>query len=151
MFKEMLSIKGLVSIRLTDKEGNLKTLIHQNLVVNSGLALIISRLMGNTKGAISHMAVGTGATAASAGQTALFTEKNRLALDSQTAVTTNVTGDSVQYVTTFPAGAASSGALTEAGLFNAEVAGDMLARVMFPVVNKGVDDVMVITWKITVS
>jgi hypothetical protein len=54
------------------------------------------------------------------------------------------------YVASFPAGT-GTGAVTEAGIFNASSAGTMLCRTVFGVVNKGVDDAMSITWAITVS
>jgi hypothetical protein len=56
----------------------------------------------------------------------------------------------VTYVATFSAGT-GTGAVVEAGIFNAASAGTMLCRTVFAVVNKGVDDAMTITWQITVS
>ena len=44
-----------------------------------------------------------------------------------------------------------TGAITEAGIFNASTGGDMFARTKFAVVNKGAADSMTITWTITVS
>ena len=54
------------------------------------------------------------------------------------------------YVASFEAGDAT-GAVTEAGLFNAVTGGDMLCRTVFAVVNKAADDTMTVTWTITVS
>jgi hypothetical protein len=54
------------------------------------------------------------------------------------------------YVASFPAGT-GTGAVTEAGIFNASSGGTMLCRTVFSVVNKGADDAMSITWTITVS
>ena len=50
----------------------------------------------------------------------------------------------------FAAGS-GTGAITEAGVFNASSGGTMLCRTVFSVVNKGADDSMTITWTITVS
>jgi hypothetical protein len=94
---------------------------------------------------MSHMAVGTGTTAAAVGNTALVTELDRNALSS-TTVSTNT----VQYSGTWAAGD-GTGALTEAGIFNASSAGTMLARTVFSVVNKGASDQVTITWTITVG
>jgi len=91
------------------------------------------------------MAIGSGTTAAAAAQTTLVTELGRVALGSGTA-----TGTKVTYVANFPAGT-GTGAVTEAGVFNAVSAGTMLCRTVFAVVNKGADDAMSITWEITVS
>ena len=54
------------------------------------------------------------------------------------------------YVASFGAGD-GTGAITEAGLFNAASGGDMLCRTTFSVVNKGSQDSMTITWEVTVS
>jgi hypothetical protein len=56
----------------------------------------------------------------------------------------------VTYVATFPAGT-GTGAVTEAGIFNASSSGTMLCRTVFPVVNKQSGDSMTITWTVTVS
>ena len=98
-----------------------------------------------TATAMSHMAIGTGSTAAAAGDTALGTESARTALTS-----TTVTNNEVVYVDTFGAGT-GTGAITEAGVFNASSGGTMLCRTVFSVVNKGADDSMTITWTVTVS
>ena len=140
--------KGTLVIELRDAEGNIKeNRVLENLIVNSGKALFASRLIGTAAAVTSHMAVGTGTTAAAVTQTALVTESARVALASTTNVTTAVTNDSVQYVANFPAGTGTA-ALTEAGLFNAASAGTMVSRVVFPVVNKGANDALSITWKI---
>jgi hypothetical protein len=50
----------------------------------------------------------------------------------------------------FPAGTAT-GAITEAGIFNAATGGTMLCRTTFPVINKGSADSLAVTWVVTVS
>jgi hypothetical protein len=95
------------------------------------------------------MAVGSGSTAAAAGDTALGSQLgSRKALDSTTITGSN--NEKVQYVCTFAAGE-GTGAITEAGIFNASSSGDMLCRTVFSVVNKAADDTMVITWTVTLS
>lgn len=116
-----------------------------NLVVTDGKEFVASRMKDATTTAMSHMAVGTGSTAAAAGDSALGSEADRNALTS-----TTVSGADIVYVATFAAGE-GTGALTEAGLFNASSAGDMLCRTVFAVVNKGASDSMTITWTVTVS
>jgi hypothetical protein len=56
----------------------------------------------------------------------------------------------VSYAATFPAGT-GTGAVVEAGIFNASSAGTMLCRTTFDVVNKGADDAMSVTWTVTIS
>jgi hypothetical protein len=91
------------------------------------------------------MAIGTGSTAAAASNTALGSQAARTTLTS-----TTVSGADVTYVDTFAAGT-GTGAITEAGLFNASSSGTMLCRTVFSVVNKGASDSMTITWTVTVS
>lgn len=150
MLTDKIKARGLVSFTLTDENGNVKEQQDHNLVVDAGLAYIASRMKDATATAMSHMAVGTGTTAAADAQTALVTESARVALTSTTIVTTTVANDSIQYVATFNPGTATA-AITEAGLFNAASAGTMLARTVFPVINKGALDTLTITWKITVA
>ena len=116
----------------------------ENLVVTAGKNWVADR-MNNANTVMTHMAVGTGTTEALAAQTALITQNDRNALTS-----TTVTNNAVAYVATWAAGDATA-ALTEAGIFDAASGGDMLARTVFSVVNKGAADSMTITWTITVS
>lgn len=150
MFSEKIRATGQVSFVLTDENGNVKQQDSKNLVVDPGLAFIASRMIGTTAAVMSHMAVGTGTTAAADAQTALVAESARVALTSSTIVTTTVANDSVQYVATFGPGVGTA-AITEAGLFNAAPAGTMLARTVFAVINKGALDTLTLTWKVTVA
>jgi hypothetical protein len=150
MINENVKARGVVAFTLVDENGNTKESGTHNLVVDAGLAFIASRMKDATAAVMSHMAVGTGTTAASDAQTALVTEAARVALTSTTQVTTTVTNDSIQYVATFNPGT-GTGALTEAGLFNNAAGGSMLARTVFPVINKGALDTLSITWKVTVA
>lgn len=147
---DKLNLNGRLTIEIRDSKNCLKEMREvDNLVVNAGLAYIISRMVGTAKNVMSHMAVGSGATAAAAGDTALDTQLgSRKVLDSTTIAGSN--NEKVVYVTTFAAGE-GTGAITEAGIFNASTSGDMLCRTVFAVVNKAVDDTMVITWTITLS
>lgn len=145
--KDAIKIRGDVKVELFAPDGALKETreIH-NLVVDTGLAFIISRMAGTSKAVMSYMALGAGTTAAAGGQTDLISVLgSRVALDSSTI---GGSGKQITYVATFGAGA-GTGAVTEAGVFNAASAGDMLCRVVFPVVNKQSADSMVITWILT--
>ena len=115
-----------------------------NLVVTAGKNWVADR-MNNANTVMTHMAIGTGTTAAAAGNTALGTQ-----LDRNTLTSTTVTNNTIEYACTWAAGD-GTGAITEAGIFDASTGGDMLARTVFSVVNKGADDSMTITWTITVS
>ena len=146
MLHDTIKMTGDLKIVLTDENGQIK---HEqeikNLVVTAGKNFIASRMKDTTKGAMSHMAIGSGATAANVADTTLGTELGRVSLTSTTVTTNNVV-----YVATFPAGT-GTGAVTEAGLFNDGSAGDMLCRTVFSVINKGAADTLGITWTVTVS
>ena len=120
-----------------------------NTVVAAGKEFVASRMLGTTSGVMTDMAVGTGSTAvASSTDTGLGSEANRQTLSSST-IDSNY-ANKVIFIATFGAGD-GTGAITEAGIFNASSGGDMLCRTVFDVVNKGSADSMTITWTITVS
>ncbi len=147
MLNDSLKLKGRVGIVLKDKDGNVKeTREIDNLVVDAGLDYIASRMEGTSDAVMSHMALGSGTTAAAAGDTDLESILgSRELLDS-----TTVTDNAVQYIASFEAGD-GTGAVTECGLFNASSGGSMLCRTVFSVVNKAADDTMSVTWTITIS
>ena len=141
MINDGLKMTGAVAIALN---GEVVQEI-PNLVVTAGKGYVASRMKDATATAMSHMAIGTNSTTAAVGQTALSSEAARGALTS-TTVSTNT----IAYVETFAAGT-GTGAIVEAGVFNASSGGTMLCRTVFAVVNKGSADAMTITWTITVS
>jgi hypothetical protein len=144
--QEKLKITGKLNITVIDEAGVLKDSREiDNLVVTSGLTYIASRMASAAATAMSHMAVGTGAVAAAAGNTALGTESARVALTSTTPGATNIV-----YSASFGAGVGTA-ALTEAGIFNASSAGTMLCRTTFAVINKAANDTMTITWTVTLA
>ena len=137
---------GRLNIVLRDESGAVKEDVTvDNLVVDDGLAYIASRMAGTSLGVMSHMAVGDGTTNPAAGDSALESQLGRVALTS-----TTVTDNAVEYVATFGAGT-GTGAVTEAGIFNASSGGTMLCRTEFAVINKGASDSMTITWTVTIS
>jgi hypothetical protein len=122
-------------------------LVHDidNLVVTVGKNFVASRMVGVAANVMSHMAVGSGAAAAVAGDTALGTELGRVALSTNSAANNVVT-----YAASFPAGT-GTGALTEAGILNAGAAGTLLCRTVFGTVTKGALDAITINWTVTVN
>lgn len=144
-----VSMVGHLEIVVKDAAGKVKDLRSiPNLVVDVGKAVIADRMKGTpTKAAMTHMAVGTSGTSPAAGDTTLGAEVG----SSRTSLTsTSVSGAVITYVCSFGSGV-GTGALVEAGLFNASSAGDMLCRTTYSVVNKGSTDSMTITWTVTVS
>ena len=141
MINDDLKLKGKLAIALN---GEVVQEI-DNLVVTDGKEYVASRMKDATATAMSNMAIGSGSTAAAASNSALGNQLGRVSLTS-----TTVSGAVVTYVATFGAGT-GTGAVTEAGLFNASSSGTMLCRTVFSVVNKGAADSMTITWTVTVS
>ena len=142
-FTDALGIKGFVQVYLNDE------LVREtsNLVVTAGKNHIADRLSSSPGGAaMGWMAIGTGSTAAAAGDTALGTEIDRNA-------TTSITDSSnvVTYVGDWAAGDGTNSAIAEAGIFNASSAGTMLARATFTAINKGASDTLKITWAVTIG
>ena len=140
MLNDGLKLTGKLSIAINDE------VVQEvpNLVVTAGKNYVADRIKNNST-VMSHMAIGTGNAAAAAGNTALGSESARTQLTSST-----VTDNEIVYVDTFAAGT-GTGAITEAGIFNASSGGTMLCRTVFSVVNKGASDAMTITWTVTVS
>ena len=141
MINESFKLVGHVSVALNGK------VVQEipNLVVTSGKGYIASRMKDATATVMSHLAVGTNAASASASNAALGTEVGRVALTG-----TVVSGGTITYSATFPAGT-GTGALTEAGILNANSGGTMLCRTVFSVVNKQAADAMTISWSVSAS
>ena len=141
MLNDGLKLTGKLSIAINNE------VVQEipNVVVTDGKGYVASRMKNATATAMSHMAIGTGSTAAAASDSALGSESGRVSLTS-----TPVTNNEVEYVATFGAGT-GTGAITEAGILNASSSGTLLCRTVFSVVNKGAADSMTITWTVTVS
>lgn len=140
MFKDDMKMTGRLIISIND---NVVQEI-DNLVVTAGKEFVAARMVGTSADVMDNMAIGSGSTAAAVSDTALGSE-----LDRQSA-TSSVSGAVATYAATFGAGN-GTGAVTEAGLFNAASGGTMLCRTVFSVVNKGASDSMTISWAVTVS
>lgn len=144
--KDSIQAAGQIHIQRWDASG---ALVEQrkveNLLVQTGLNYIASRMKDATATVMSHMALGAGTAAAANGQTSLVTELGRVALASVT-VSANV----VTHTATFSP-ATATGAVTEAAILNAASAGTMLNRVAFPVVNKQAGDTVAVTWTVTIN
>ena len=142
-----VKLTGNVEFILTDQDGNVKeTRNIKNLVVTVGKNFIASRMAGTASAVMSHMAVGSSSTAPITANTDLGTTLGaRKALTS----TTN-TNNTVVYVATFAPGE-GTGAIVEAGIFNALTAGTMLCRTTFLAVNKSSLDTLTINWTVTIN
>ena len=77
MFNDDLKMTGHLTIAIN----NAVVQEVPNLVVTDGKEYVASRMKDTTKAAMSHMAIGTGSTAAAAGNSALGGEADRQALE----------------------------------------------------------------------
>lgn len=153
LIQEVVKAVGQLNIEIKGANGEVKESVFiPNLVVTVGKNYIANRMKDGTSGftqedQMSHMAVGTDDTGALVANTALGSELARVAL---TTAGGTVASNVVTYQATFNPGT-GTGAIEEAGIFNAASSGTMLCRTTFAVVNKGADDTMSITWTVTIS
>jgi hypothetical protein len=145
---ENLNATGKVQIQRFNKFGVLEEERSvSNLVVTTGKNYIAEKMVATTNTPISmtHMAIGTNTATPEPSNSALGAQTGRVSLSGS-----SVSNNSITYTATFPSGT-GTGAITEAGVFNASTAGTMLCRTTFPVVNKASGDTIAITWVVTIS
>lgn len=141
-FDESAKITGHVLIERIDSDGNVVQTERANTVTTNGKYGIADQILAAPSlNKPTHMAIGTGSPAANA----LGTELDRNALTSKTRSNAVVT-----MVGNWAAGD-GTGAITEAGIFDAAAAGNMWCSASFAVVNKAAGDTLQITWTLTIS
>jgi len=152
MIQDNLALTGALTIAIND------AVVQEtdNLVVVVGKEWVADR-MANANTVMTHMEIGTSSSgSADATKTLLVTPLDRNALTTSGGIVGTSASpydkNTIKYECTWAAGD-GTGAITEAGIFDAATinTGDMLARTVFAVVNKGAYDSMTITWTITVS
>ena len=147
MLNDTFHLKGAITAQLFKADGTVQTVQKNNLIVNNGFDFIADAIgkASGRPGVMNTIAVGTGTTAAAATQSALVTQ-----LAFKAATYNHVSATKVfTFTTTFNPGEAT-GAITEAGVFNAN-GGTMLDRVVFSVINKGSEDTLKVTFTFTLS
>lgn len=143
---DTLKLKGRIKFELFDPIGQLKQVQEiDNVVVTVGKNFLAAWLIAATQADyfMRYIGLGTGTNAASAADTDLQTP-----LSSRSAGTLTSNTNVWQNMASFGPGV-NTGAITEAGIFSAAVAGTMFARQTFPVVNKQAGDTLQVTWQIT--
>jgi len=152
--REFIKMRGDLHFLLVGPDGNvIMEREDHNRIVDVGLAHITSRMIGTASAVAGWMEVGTSSANDNDTQTALgaVVAASRTALTSYVQSTSGaVANDQVTATCTFGAGV-GTGALVEAGLFNASSAGTMLCRSVFGTITKNAGDSLTITWKITVA
>jgi hypothetical protein len=148
MIQESMQFYGAMTLIVHRSNGEVETVHKDNIIVNVGFDFIADAIGKSVSrpNVMGFIALGTGTTAAAATQSALVTELDRNAATyAHTAGTKTFT-----FTADFLAGD-GTGAITEAGVFNAASAGIMFDRVVFPVVNKGADDSLTAVFTFTMS
>ena len=159
-----LKFKDMMEARVFDKNGILTQLhIGEDLITSAGMAAVadlITEDETNVSG-FNWIVIGSGATAASTGDTALEAEIPFRANATGTRVTTSATNDTAQFLYTFSSGnpAGLNGSCTgtqaveESGVMNELTGGQLLCRQTFPALNIDWDggDSLQITWKVQIS
>ena len=128
-------------LELRGPDGSLKEYreVH-NTVTTAGKAGVADQVLASPSlGKITHMAIGTGSPASNA----LGSELDRNAFTSKTRLSNVIT-----VVGDWAAGD-GTGAITEAGTFDASSSGNMWMSSSFSVVNKAAADTLTITWTLT--
>jgi hypothetical protein len=132
-------VKGIIEITVRDKNGRIKDYRKvRNLITNAGLAGLASRINGSgSEAAFTYLAVGTGAVAAAAGDTALGAEIIDSGLERASATasrtTDTATNDTAKLSKTWSV--TGTKAVTEVGALNAASSGVLLGRQVFDAVN----------------
>lgn len=124
-----------------------------NLITNVGRRAVAQLLRDGTGSPFSHIAVGTGTSAANATDTALEGETSAAGLGRASATTseqtTDTTGDTARFLKLFSV--TGTLAVTESGVFNNPSAGTPLCRQVFSAINVVNGDTLQITWDIDVD
>lgn len=148
MKDEALKLKGSLTLTLKKADGTVEVHRKDNMILNAGFDFICDAI-GKSSGrpaCMSYTAVGTGSAAAQATQTTLTSELLR-----KSATYSHSSGTKVFTLTTKFNPGEATGAITEAGICNANSGGAFLDRVTFAVVNKGADDELTTNFQFTLS
>lgn len=148
---ESLGIIGEMEFVLRDTiTGKIKKkLLVKNTVCNGGLDTIADGVADRADTLPTHMAVGTTSGGKTGASTTLEAEvgSSRTALTSTTQGS-GANGNKVTWLCTFAAGV-GTGALKEAGVFNASSGGTMFCYAEFGTLTKEAADELTVTWTLT--
>lgn len=135
-----VAIKDNVLVILRGPDGKIKDVRVANTVTTAGKNGAADQVLAAPSlNKPTHMAIGTGTPTG----TALGTELDRNALTSKTRSNAVVT-----MVGDWAAGD-GTGAITEAGIFDAASVGNMWVSASFSTINKGASDTLQISWTLT--
>ena len=129
-------------------DGSVSVIRKDNMIVDVGFDFIADAI-GRASGRpapMSHIAIGESTTPVSANQTNLL-----YASVSRVATYEHVEGSKTFRISATFGPGEGTGAITEAGVFNAGSGGTMLDRVVFNVINKGEDDTLTVVFTFNMS
>ena len=144
---DLVRVRGRMHLEVFSPDGELRDeRIVENLITTVGRNAITDQLLGSPSlSKPTHMEVGTSGTAPAVGDTTITGGFGRVAFTSKTRNTNVLT-----MVGDWAAGA-STGALQEAGVWDASTSGTLHARATFTTINKAAGDTLKITWTWTIG
>ena len=137
-----MKVDGVAVINVRHKDGSVETFEKHNTIVDQGFDFICKAIAVGNISLMDRIAVGSGTASTAANMKTLG---NQIA--SKSAVVTHVNSTNVVSLTTEFIEGEAVGALTEAGVFNAD--GVMLDRITFKVINIDSDDRIEFTFRFT--
>lgn len=148
--KKPVEIKGRWFVKLYGAEGQLKGEREGDNVITTNALDFLANFLNSAAAAAStfsmrYVAIGTDSTAEAAANTTLGVEVAR------TTGTVSYTSSAIYRVTATFASGTGTGAIVEYGLFSSSTGGTMFNRDVEAVINKGADDVLVVTTEVTFS
>ena len=142
--KELSNMKvdGVAVVTVKHKDGLVDTFERHNTIVDQGFDFICKAIAIGSISVMDRIAVGSGTASTAANMKTLGSQ-----IASKKASVTHVNGTNVVSFTTEFIEGEAVGALTEAGVFNAD--GIMLDRITFKVINIDSDDRVEFTFRFT--
>ena len=152
--KDTIQLKTIITEEVIRDGKTILKQVSENLTPNTGLAGFIKRMGGDGSTAgFTYLALGTGTTAAAAGDTALKAEITDSGLARAAATvsykTTTTTGDTLQLYKSFTA--TGSKTVSEIGVLNASSNGVLGGRVVKTAVPLEANDVYNVTYQIILA
>lgn len=115
--------KGHVVVEVVHDDGRTETIAQDNVIVNGGRDRIAALIAQDSSAFPSHLAIGTGSTAAAVTDTALGTEVDRNALTASFASAGVAT-----FKAFFSKSEANGNTIAEVGIFDQAASGTMFCR-----------------------
>jgi hypothetical protein len=141
--QDELDVKGQIHFLMTDADGSvvMDETVDNAFTTAGKNALVDQFLASPTLNKPTHMALGSGSPAANALGSQLGTRNT---------ITKSRSGNVLTMVGSFAPGEAT-GAVTEAGVFDAATSGNMFNSGTFSVINKSATMTLEITWTLTIN